>query len=64
MSRLSLRPGYSVSFRTTKDKPWMAATVQSVVGSTVWIRLNADIDGLISLNLDDPADLDCIGTPF
>ncbi len=64
MSRLSLRPGYSVSFRLASDKPWMQATIQSVVGSTVWIRLNADIDGLIGLNLDDPADLNCIGTPF
>jgi hypothetical protein len=53
-----------VSFRLASDKPWMQATIQSVVGSTVWIRLNADIDGLIGLNLDDPADLNCIGTPF
>ena len=64
MSSLSLRPGYSVSFRLASDKPWMQATIQSVVGSTVWIRLNADIDGLISLNLAVPADKDCIGTPF
>ena len=64
MSRLSLRPGYPVSFRLASDKPWMKATIQSVMGSMVVLQLHADIDGLISLNLDDPADLDCIGTPF
>jgi hypothetical protein len=64
MSRLSLHPGYPVSFRLASDKPWMQATIQSVVGSTVWIQLNADIDGLIGLNLDDPADRNRIGTPF
>ena len=64
MSRLSLRPGYAVSYRHSKAYPWMPATVQSVVKDTVWIKLHADIEGLISLDLTKDEDMDCLGPPF
>jgi hypothetical protein len=60
---LFLRPGWPVMFRPAKGQPWVAATVKSVVGSTVMVQPN-EAGGLLSLNLDDPADLDCIGPPF
>ncbi len=63
MSRLSLRPGYSAMFRPAKSQPWVAATVKTVVNSTVMVQPN-EAGGLFSLNLDDPDDLDCIGPPF
>jgi hypothetical protein len=60
MSRLSLRPGRQVAYRHSADYPWSIATVQSVVKDTVWIKLNADVQGLISLNMTIPEDRACI----
>jgi hypothetical protein len=50
-------------FRPAKGQPWVAATVKTVVSSTVMVQPN-EAGGLFSLNLDDPDDLDCIGPPF